>query len=113
MSRRLGSIEAGGTKFILAVADETYQMGAKKRIPTLTPEETLAACIDFFKANPVDAIGLGSFGPIGIKHGTADYGHILATPKPGWAGTNIVGILTAALHVPIYFTTDVNASIYG
>jgi len=113
MSNKLGSIEAGGTKFVLAVADETYKISAKKRIPTLTPDETLAACIDFFKENPVDAIGLGSFGPIGIKAGTADYGHILATPKPGWAGTDMVGVLTAALHVPIYFTTDVNASVYG
>lgn len=113
MSKKLGSIEAGGTKFVLAVADENYQILAKKRIPTLTPSETLAGCIDFFKANPVDAIGLGSFGPIGIKAGTADYGHILATPKPGWAGTNIVGQLTDALHVPIFFTTDVNASVYG
>lgn len=113
MSKQLGSIEAGGTKFVLAVADEQYQVSAKKRVPTTIPDETLAACVAFFKENPVDAIGLGSFGPIGIKHGTKDYGHILATPKPGWSGTDIVGILTAALHVPIFFTTDVNASVYG
>ncbi|BDZ32329.1 ROK family protein [Lactiplantibacillus sp. WILCCON 0030] len=113
MSKKLGSIEAGGTKFILAVADETYKISAKKRIPTEDPATTLAGCIAFFKENPVDAIGLGSFGPIGIKQGTADYGHILSTPKPGWAGTDMVGTLTAALHVPVYFTTDVNASVYG
>lgn len=113
MSKTLGSIEAGGTKFVLAVADETYRVSAKKRIPTTLPDETLAACIAFFKENPVDAIGLGSFGPIGIKQGTSDYGHILATPKPGWAGTNIVKILTDALNVPVFFTTDVNASVYG
>ncbi|MFB9769056.1 ROK family protein [Lactiplantibacillus modestisalitolerans] len=113
MMKKLGSIEAGGTKFVLAVGSDRFELITKKRIPTTTPDETLAACIDFFKENPVDAIGLGSFGPIGIKHGTKEYGHILATPKPGWANTDIVGILTAALHVPIYFTTDVNASIYG
>ncbi|MFC0424363.1 ROK family protein [Lactiplantibacillus plajomi] len=113
MSKTLGSIEAGGTKFVLAVADETYRVSAKKRIPTTLPDKTLAACIAFFKENPVDAIGLGSFGPIGIKQGTSDYGHILATPKPGWAGTNIVKILTDALNVPVFFTTDVNASVYG
>lgn len=113
MSKKLGSIEAGGTKFVLAAADEDFTIVAKKRIPTLTPDETLAACVEFFKENPVDAIGLGSFGPIGIKQGTTDYGHILATPKPGWAGTDIVGILQDALNVPIYFTTDVNASVYG
>ncbi|KRO11613.1 fructokinase [Lactiplantibacillus xiangfangensis] len=113
MRQKLGSIEAGGTKFILAAADEAYRVSAKKRIPTEDPTTTLAGCIAFFKENPVDAIGLGSFGPIGIKPGAADYGHILATPKPGWAGTDMVGTLKAALHVPVYFTTDVNASVYG
>lgn len=113
MSYVLGSIEAGGTKFVLATADADYNIFQKKRIPTETPAVTLANCIAFFQANPVDAIGLGSFGPIGIKQGTADYGHILATPKPGWAGTDMVGTLTDALHVPVFFTTDVNASVYG
>lgn len=113
MSKTLGSIEAGGTKFILAAADESYKIIAKKRIPTEDPKTTLAGCIDFFKENPVDAIGLGSFGPIGINKGNKDYGHILSTPKPGWAGTDMVGTLTDALHVPVYFTTDVNASVYG
>lgn len=113
MSKKLGSIEAGGTKFVLAAADETYHVEAKTKIPTLEPSVTLGACIDFFKEHPVDAIGLGSFGPIGIKTGTPEYGHILATPKPGWAGTPIVDTLTQALDVPVYFTTDVNASVYG
>lgn len=109
----LGSIEAGGTKFILAVGDADYNILTKKRIPTTTPDETLAACIAFFKENPVDALGLGSFGPIGINKKADNYGKILATPKPGWAGTDIVGILEDALKVPVFFTTDVNASVYG
>lgn len=109
----LGSIEAGGTKFILAVGDADFNILTKKRIPTTTPDETLAACIDFFKANPVDALGLGSFGPIGINKKADNYGKILATPKPGWAGTDIVGILEDALKIPVFFTTDVNASVYG
>ncbi|WP_125705568.1 ROK family protein [Lacticaseibacillus daqingensis] len=110
---RLGSIEAGGTKFVLAVADEQYQILASKRVPTTTPAETLAACAAFFAANPVDALGIGSFGPIGINPGTPEYGHVLKTPKAGWEGADIVGTLKAALNVPIAFTTDVNASAYG
>ncbi|WP_179394911.1 ROK family protein [Lacticaseibacillus absianus] len=110
---RLGSIEAGGTKFVLAVADENFKILASERIPTTTPAESLGACIDFFNANPVEALGIGSFGPIGIRQGAEDYGHVLKTPKPGWEGADIVGTLTEALHVPIAFTTDVNASAYG
>lgn len=62
----VGSIEAGGTKFILGVQNvETGETTATKRVPTTTPAETLAACRDFFKErNPVKAIGTGSFGPI-------------------------------------------------
>ncbi|WP_461227271.1 ROK family protein [Lacticaseibacillus suihuaensis] len=110
---RLGSIEAGGTKFVLAVADEHYNILQTKRIPTTTPEENLAQCVAFFKEFPVAALGIGSFGPIDVKKDSATYGHVLATPKPHWEGADVVGTLKAALNVPIAFTTDVNASAYG
>ena len=42
---RLGSIEAGGTKFVLAVTDGDYNVLLRKRVPTTTPEDTLAAAI--------------------------------------------------------------------
>ncbi len=113
MNKRLGSIEAGGTKFVVAVADETMQTQERARIATTTPEETLGKCVAFFEAHPVDALGIGSFGPIDIRKDSATYGHVLATPKKGWEGADIVGTLKAALNVPIAFTTDVNASAYG
>ncbi|WP_338208728.1 ROK family protein [Lactiplantibacillus paraxiangfangensis] len=113
MNKRLGSIEAGGTKFVVAVADETMQTQERARIATTTPEETLGKCVAFFESHPVDALGIGSFGPIDIRKDSATYGHVLATPKKGWEGADIVGTLKAALNVPIAFTTDVNASAYG
>ena len=49
-NKYVGSIEAGGTKFILAVQDtETGKIVAKKRIPTTDAKETLAKSIEFFK----------------------------------------------------------------
>lgn len=46
----VGSIEAGGTKFILAVQDtESGEVVAKKRIPTTDAKETLAKSVDFLK----------------------------------------------------------------
>ncbi|GBG94078.1 fructokinase [Ligilactobacillus salitolerans] len=110
---RLGSIEAGGTKFIVAVADENYRILARRRIPTTTPAETLAACISFFQENPVNALGIGSFGPAEIKRDSPHFGTILNTPKPNWAQVDVVGPLKQALQVPAAFTTDVNASAYG
>lgn len=110
---RLGSIEAGGTKFVLAVVDGDYNVLLRKRVPTTTPAETLAACGDFFLKHPVSALGIGSFGPIGIIKDSATYGHILQTPKPGWSEVDVLGPLRKALGVPVAFTTDVNASAYG
>ncbi|ARY92536.1 MULTISPECIES: ROK family protein [Lacticaseibacillus] len=108
-----GSIEAGGTKFVLAVADEKLRIVKRKQIKTSTPPETLQDCIDFFTEYPVDALGIGSFGPADIIVGSPRYGHILNTPKPGWTNTDIVGAIENAHHVPVFFTTDVNASAYG
>ena len=101
-----GSIEAGGTKFVLAVADDQFELVDKIRISTTTPEETIAATVDYFKSKNVVAIGLGSFGPIDINIKSKTYGYITSTPKAGWANTDLVGLLEEALHVPIAFTTE-------
>lgn len=50
----VGSIEAGGTKFIVAVQDvETGKEVARDRIPTTTNKETLEKTAEFFKKHPV------------------------------------------------------------
>ena len=110
----LGSIEAGGTKFILAVKDtETGKIVAKKRVPTTNAKETLQKSLDFFKEHPVDALGIGTFGPIDINQNSRTFGYILDTPKRGWSGTNFKGFFEDNLHIPVVMTTDVNASAYG
>ncbi|QNQ81143.1 ROK family protein [Lactobacillus sp. PV034] len=110
----LGSIEAGGTKFILAVKDtETGEIVAKKRVPTTNAKETLQKSLDFFKEHPVDALGIGTFGPIDINQNSRTFGYILDTPKRGWSGTNFKGFFEDNLHIPVVMTTDVNASAYG
>lgn len=76
----VGSIEAGGTKFIVAVQDvETGKEVARDRIPTTTNKETLQKTADFFKKHPVDALGIGTFGPIDINPKSRTYGYILDT----------------------------------
>lgn len=109
----LGSIEAGGTKFICAVAKENYQIIDQIVIPTTTPSETLAAVIKYFKKFNIDALGVASFGPIEIRKDHPKYGYITSTPKKGWKNINIVGNLSAHFNIPISWTTDVNGSAYG
>ncbi len=113
MSKYYGSIEAGGTKFVLAVGDEDYGIIKTHQIPTTHPEETISKTIAFFKENPVEAIGLGSFGPLDINVDSPTYGYITTTPKPDWGGINLLGKISDELNVPVAFTTDVNASAYG
>lgn len=81
---RLGAIEAGGTKFVCAVSDENLTIIERIAIPTTTPKETMKAVYTFFDKYQVEAIGIGSFGPIDVNPLSETYGNITSTPKPGW-----------------------------
>ena len=41
MTKLYGSVEAGGTKFVCAVGDESFQIVEKTQFPTTTPYETI------------------------------------------------------------------------
>lgn len=109
-----GGIEAGGTKWVCAVADARGGLLATEVIPTTTPETTIGAALRFFGDHgPLAAVGVGTFGPVDVRPGSPTYGRILATPKPGWANTDVVSPLRAALGVPVRLDTDVNAAALG
>lgn len=110
----LGSIEAGGTKFVCAVGNTNYQVQDSIHIPTTTPQETLQNCIEFFKKfEDLGAIGVASFGPIEIRRSSPKYGYITNTPKKGWQDVDFVGTLKKEFDIPVAWTTDVNGSAYG
>lgn len=111
----LGSIEAGGTKFVCAIGDN-LEIIERVNFPTTTPDETMNSVVDFFKQyeNDLESIGVGSFGPIDIHHESDTYGYITSTPKLAWQNFNFVGALKNALNdIPVAWTTDVNAACYG
>lgn len=112
-----GGIEAGGTKFVAAVGSGPEIVVAKAQFPTTTPEDTLGKCIGFFEKirekYPLTAIGIASFGPLDLDKNSPSYGSISATPKPGWANTNLVKITGEALHLPVTLDTDVNGAALG
>ena len=110
-----GAIEAGGTKFIVALATGPNEVLARASLPTTTPRETLAAVVAFLKQaeqehGKLSALGVASFGPIDLHRGSATYGHITSTPKAGWAQTNVLGVLEQSFPLPIGFDTDVNGA---
>ncbi|MGP5429996.1 ROK family protein [Enterococcus malodoratus] len=108
-----GGIEAGGTKFVCAVADEKLQIKEKISIATTDPQTTFKQVFAFFDRYPIEALGIGSFGPIGIQPDQENYGHILATPKEGWADVDFLGQMKQRYKVPTAWTTDVNAAAFG
>lgn len=118
MSERLiGAIEAGGTKFIAAVAREDGSLLAQARIPTETPQTCFPALAAFFtKAaaahGPIAAFGVASFGPINIDPASSNYGTFTTTPKPGWSGARFHDVL-GQFGVPIMVDTDVNGAALG
>jgi fructokinase len=111
---RIGGIEAGGTRWSCAVGDGEGGVERVESFPTTTPVETLGRALAFFAAgDPVEALGVGSFGPVELHRDSPRWGWITTTPKPGWADTDVVGALRAELELPIAFDTDVNAAAVG
>jgi fructokinase len=112
-----GGIEAGGTKFVCAVGSGPGKIVAEVRFPTTSPDETLTKVVRFFeqetKKSAIKAIGIAAFGPLDPKPASLTYGYITTTPKPGWANTDIGGLLYRHFYLPIGFDTDVNGAALG
>ena len=109
-----GGLEAGGTKWVCATGTGPDDVRATVTFPTTEPEETIARAAEFFGADGgLDALGIGSFGPIDIQRDSPTWGRITTTPKPGWAGADLAGALGTALGVPLAIDTDVNVAALG
>lgn len=110
-----GGIEAGGTKFVCAIGSGPNEIVAEAEFATTSPEETIGRAIAFFEDQSVliDAVGIGSFGPVDPDPGSPTFGTITTTPKTGWQNVDVVGRIESALGVPVAFDTDVNAAALG
>lgn len=109
----VGSIEAGGTKFVCAIGDEDYRIKDITQFPTTSPVETIQKAIDYFKQFNIEALSIASFGPIELRKNSPKYGYITSTPKPGWHDTDFLGAMKKSFDIPMFWTTDVNGSAYG
>ena len=113
----IGAIEAGGTKFMGALARPDGTVVAHTRIPTRSPAETFPALAAFFREasgahGAIAAFGVASFGPIDIDPASPRYGTFTTTPKPGWSGARFHDVLDP-FGVPVVVDTDVNGAALG
>ncbi|UAK26079.1 ROK family protein [Sphingomonas nostoxanthinifaciens] len=111
--RLLVGVELGGTKTI-AVVGRGREILDRAVVPTTTPRATLDAVATRLKLwdetfRP-QGLGIASFGPVALRAGTPDHGHMLDTPKPGWAGADVLGPLAAVLPGPAAIHTDVTGA---
>jgi fructokinase len=109
-----GGIEAGGSKWVCAVGNGPSDMRRTTTFPTTEPDETIARAVEFFAEDgSLEAVGVGSFGPIDRRRSSRSFGFITTTPKPGWAQTDVAGRLEESLEIPVAFDTDVNVAALG
>jgi fructokinase len=111
----VGAIEAGGTHYRCALGSPDGDIFDVASFATTEPAHTLGQAIAFFAASrtPLRALGIAHFGPVDIDPQSSRYGHVLATPKPGWSGSDVLGRFRSAFNVPTVFQSDVNAAAIG
>lgn len=118
MSICYGAVEGGGTKFVCAIGNADHQVLEVASIPTRDPGTTLRDCLGFFAlAVPphgrLAAVGLACFGPLQLAADAPDFGCMLATPKAGWSGVNLLAPFRETLGVPVLPEIDVGAAAKG
>ena len=108
----IAGVEIGGTKTVVAVGKASDEVVEEFRFPTTDGGETIRTALDWIEARcPVDAIGIAAFGPVRVDPASADFGTLLATPKPGWQGFSIKQAVEERFPgLPWALETDVNAA---
>ena len=115
MAALYGGIEAGGTKFVCAIASGPQDIRAQVVFPTTTPQTTIGQALEFFqqgeeKYGRLSAIGIASFGPLDPHPDSRTFGYITSTPKPGWSDFDFIGAVRKVFDLPVGFDTDVNGA---
>ena len=117
----IGGIEAGGTKFVCAVADkktgeiiERTDSNSEKFLTgsgVVGRDAVIYNVVEWFRPwiDRLSAIGIASFGPVNL-----DRGVITTTPKIGWRNFPLrQSIQDAFPSVKVAFDTDVNGAARG
>lgn len=126
----VAAVEGGGTTFCIAVA----RLNSQGQKPTIVhrisidsshedPKRTIWECCTFLKGSQPPggyaALGLATFGPVGVDPERDTYGCILSSsPKKAWRNVNILQPLIKACQgserpLAVRVETDVNAPAWA
>ena len=110
---RLAGLELGGTNANL-VLGTPREIVERCRLAVTDGADTLARVAgqlrQWHEQEPIEALGIASFGPLQLDSGQPDYGHVVATVKPGWDGADVLGTLERAIGCPAKIHTDVTGA---
>src|ERR1700689_3216253 len=102
-----GGIEAGGTKFVCGIGTGPGDLETAQ-FSTTSPGATIERAVAWFKEKTraqtgvrLQAVGIGSFGPVDLHPDSLTFGYITSTPKLIWQNYNITGAIRDALGVPV------------
>ena len=118
----IAAVEGGGTSFKVAICREDGTVIRRFQADSSNddaPTTTLAACAAFLRTfAPIAALGIATFGPVGVKpNDAATYGRILpSSPKASWRNVDVLTPLRAACggaDCACLVETDVNAPAYA
>lgn len=112
--RLVGGIELGGTKSLVAIGYSDGSILARVSLPTTAPEQLVPAIAGFLRSQqdthgPIEALGVGAFGPIVVDRNASNYGTLLQTNKSGWSNFDLAAALQSAICLTPYIVTDVAA----
>lgn len=112
--QRFASIEAGGTKFNVAIGDADGHILDQVQFPTRSPHETIADVTAWLydaiaRHGALSAVGLAMFGPIDTDRRSLTWGCLGTTPKTEWQGVDMITPFRR-YGVPLGLDTDVNGA---
>ena len=113
MTAVYGGVETGGTWTVCALGTGPDDVRAVDEFPTTSPPETIGRIARFFErgGERPAAIGIGAFGPLDLRRESPGYGSVMpSSPKLGWRGVPLRGLLEQRLELPIAIDTDVGAA---
>ena len=85
----IGALEAGGTNMTASVGNPQRGVMQRASFPTAAPEATIPQIVEFIRAFDVQALGIGSFGPLDLNPASPTYGCITGTPMAIDTATNV------------------------
>jgi fructokinase len=114
-NRLVGGIEFGGTKTVVGIGHNDGTIVERRSLPTVEPQVLVPQIAAFFRDHldalgPIQALGVGAFGPIILDKNAPNFGTLLQTNKPGWSGFDLASALRLACGLTADIVTDVAAA---